>query len=166
MSVIGASENRFNHGGSTETHLQQPSEPPILWSGLDPSSNKGLDVLVELVMPAVSGSTSVEAPPGPSGDPGDLYGDFNPRRGYLGTLLDDLFFSIWIFRDIVPHATRWQSLQSEIVGTGVRWRAVNPAWVVWWFGYGREAKEKPILSIPKRMWSMVQELLPWRQKVI
>lgn len=57
-------------------------------------------------MSAVSGGTSVEAPPGPSGYHGDLRGDFNPRRGYLGTLLDDLFFSFWIFRDIIPHATR------------------------------------------------------------
>lgn len=30
MSVIGASGNRFNHGGFIETHLQQPSEPLIL----------------------------------------------------------------------------------------------------------------------------------------
>lgn len=27
MSVIGASENRFTHGGLTETHLQQPPDP-------------------------------------------------------------------------------------------------------------------------------------------
>lgn len=51
-------------------------------------------------------AVSVEAPPGPPGYPGDLGSDFNPRRGYLGTLLDDLFFPFWIFRDIVPHASR------------------------------------------------------------
>lgn len=50
MSVIGASENRFSHGGLTETHSQQPPDPSNYDHVQSPFTiPKGLNVSILMV---------------------------------------------------------------------------------------------------------------------